>query len=642
MKPIVFKPQPGKQEMFLKHSADICIYGGAAGGGKSYALLLEPGYHIDNPGFEAVIFRQQRPQILNAGGLWDVSSTIYPNYGAKSTRSPKLMWTFPSGAKVTFAHLGMEKELQYWQGSQIPLIMFDELTHFSEKMFFYMLSRNRSLCGVKPYVRATCNPDADSWVAKFIEWWIDQETGYPIEERCGKVRWFIRRDEVVYWADAKSELWEEFNLVTEEERGEPKSVAFVSSTLQDNKLLMKQDPSYLANLKALPTVERERLLYGNWKIKAASGLYFSRKYLEEIVAVVPNDIVAFVRGWDLAATSEAEGGEPAYTAGVLMGRRANGKFVVIDVINVRQSAAEVRATIKHTAMVDNAKYGNVKIRLPQDPGQAGKDQAQGFMRLLAGFSAKTIQETGSKETRAEPVAAQWQAGNIDIVFGDWNEMYISQLESFPESKYKDMVDATSTAFAELVKITELDKLIFSSFNEIGNVYCDDIPDKFNSNKYRRYIAVGYSSAAPMVFLEIVDDGEVARVENEYYSTDVISESEALADFKEFAGTSDNIVYVTIDEKAESFKNLLRNKGYRVKSTDEDVRKGISKVDTMFSIEKLMISNRCEKLIADIKGYIWDEAALERGEEKPKKGNSTACEALIQSVASVIYRKYRLG
>ena len=283
MKPIVFKPQPGKQEMFLKHSADICIYGGAAGGGKSYALLLEPGYHIDNPGFEAVIFRQQRPQILNAGGLWDVSSTIYPNYGAKSTRSPKLMWTFPSGAKVTFAHLGMEKELQYWQGSQIPLIMFDELTHFSEKMFFYMLSRNRSLCGVKPYVRATCNPDADSWVAKFIEWWIDQETGYPIEERCGKVRWFIRRDEVVYWADAKSELWEEFNLVTEEERGEPKSVAFVSSTLQDNKLLMKQDPSYLANLKALPTVERERLLYGNWKIKAASGLYFSRKYLEEIV-----------------------------------------------------------------------------------------------------------------------------------------------------------------------------------------------------------------------------------------------------------------------------------------------------------------------------------------------------------------------
>ncbi|GHU90561.1 hypothetical protein FACS1894202_10560 [Clostridia bacterium] len=113
-----------------------------------------------------------------------------------------------------------------------------------------------------------------------------------------------------------------------------------------------------------------------------------------------------------------------------MGKRADGRYIVIDVINVRQSAGDVRSTIRHAAMVDNAKYGNVRVRLPQDLGQAGKDQAQSFVKHLAGFSVKAIPVSGSKEVRAEPVAAQWQAGNFDIVVADWNEMYFSQLERF--------------------------------------------------------------------------------------------------------------------------------------------------------------------------------------------------------------------
>lgn len=165
--------------------------------------------------------------------------------------------------------------------------------------------------------------------------------------------------------------------------------------------------------------------------------------------MVPDDVIRFVRAWDLAATAETETGDPAYTAGVLMGKRSDGSFIVIDVINVRQSASDVRATIRHTAEIDNARYGNVRIRLPQDPGQAGKDQAESFIRLLSGFSVKAVPVSGSKETRAEPVASQWQAGNFDVVVADWNEGYFSQLESFPTSKFKDMVDATSDAFAEL-------------------------------------------------------------------------------------------------------------------------------------------------------------------------------------------------
>lgn len=632
----IIKPQSGPQERFLATSANIAIYGGAAGGGKTYALLMEPLRYINIRDYRAVIFRRNYTQISVSGGLWDESVSMYSGIkGAVGAKSPKYHWTFSKKSTLYFDYLGRDEDVQDWQGSQITFIGFDELTHFTERQFFYMLSRNRSTCGIEPYVRGTCNPDADSWVAKLIEWYIDPETGYPIPERSGKLRYMARQNEVIIWGDTKEELIKQgikSSII--------KSFTFIASTLQDNKALMQADPTYLANLEALPLVERERLLYGNWKIKNAAGLFFNRNQVGAMLPVVPRDVKAFVRAWDLAATAETEDGEPAYTAGVLMGRRANGRFIVIDVINVRQSAGDVRATVRHTAMIDNAKYGNVRIRYPQDPGQAGKDQAQSYALMLAGFNFKSAPVTGSKEARAEPVAAQWQAGNFDVVVADWNDEYFSQLESFPSSKFKDMVDATGDAFAELVQITERDKLVYPAFSESDNVYDGVTADSKNASKYRRYIAVGYGSAIPMVYLEILDDGDVARVESEYFATDSLSDGDHLSDFEEFAGGAEAVVYVTINEEAEAFKNLLRNRGYRVRVVDEDVRKGISKVDTMFALNKLIINRNCEKLISEIKGYIWDEKSAERGEEKPVKTNSAACEALMQAVASVIYRSRR--
>ena len=134
----------------------------------------------------------------------------------------------------------------------------------------------------------------------------------------------IRRDEIIYWANTKEELWKQFNLTTDEEKDEPKSVTFIMSKLSDNKELMKVNPGYLANLKALSQVERERLLYGNWKIKSAAGLYFRREQIGNILDKIPEDVERWVRCWDLAATSEDEGGDPAYTAGVLIGKRKDG------------------------------------------------------------------------------------------------------------------------------------------------------------------------------------------------------------------------------------------------------------------------------------------------------------------------------
>lgn len=452
--PRILKPQEGPQTAFMATPAQICVYGGAAGGGKSFGLLLSALRYKNVPGFGCTIFRRNFNQIFSQGGLWDESLKIYSGIRGAQPQMSLGRWKFCNKegqivSTVKFAHIERDDELSKWQGSQICEIGFDELTHFSEKAFFYMLSRNRSSCGVTPFVRATCNPDADSWVAKFIEWWIDQDTGYPIPERSGKLRWFIRRDEILHWANTKEELWERFNLTTDEEKEEPRSVTFIMSRLQDNKELLKVNPQYMANLKALSVIERERLLHGNWKIKAAAGLFFKRTQLGDILEKLPEDVIRWVRCWDLAATEKTDKGDPAYTAGVLIGKRKNGRYIVADVINKQMAASDVRQTIKLTAQADRAKYKRVRIRLPKDPGQAGKEQAESYIKFLAGFDVTAVAESGSKESRAEPMAAQWQAGNFDILAGPWNEEYLQQLENFPDSMFKDMVDASANGFAEI-------------------------------------------------------------------------------------------------------------------------------------------------------------------------------------------------
>lgn len=448
----VLMPQAGPQTAFMASKADVVIYGGAAGGGKTYALLMEFLRHRNVPGYGGVIFRRNYTNITNEGGLWDESNKMYSHVpGARPGKSPRLHWTFEDKSKLSFAHLEREDDLKSWQGAQICYIGFDELTHFTRHQFLFMLSRNRSTCGVAPYMRATTNPDADSWVAEFIQWWWDPETGYPIPERSGQIRWMVNLNDVITWHATREEAVEfciQQGVKPEKAELTPKSVTFIASSLQDNKILMEINPQYESNLLAMPLVDMERMLKGNWKIKPAAGLFFRRTQVAMIQAI-PSDVFMWVRGWDLAATSKDEKGDPAFTAGVLIGKRRCGRYVVADVINQRLSASEVRNLIKMTAAADKRKYGRVVQRLPQDPGQAGKEQAQSYMKLLAGFVVKILPESGSKETRAEPMAAQWQAGNFDILEADWNEMYFSQLESFPESKFKDMVDAGSSAFGEI-------------------------------------------------------------------------------------------------------------------------------------------------------------------------------------------------
>jgi len=437
---IEFRPQPGPQEAFLSSPADIVVYGGAAGGGKSWSLLMEPLRHVTSvQGFAAVFFRRNTVQIRNPGGLWDESRSIYPHVNGRPAKAV-LEWRWPFGGLIKFAHLEHEHTVYDWQGAQIPLICFDELTHFSKSQFFYMLSRNRSTCGVRPYIRATCNPDADTWVAEFIAWWIDQETGFAIPERSGVVRWMVRVNDAIVWADSPEELRERFGPGFE-----PKSVTFIPAKLEDNKILMAKDPGYRANLLAQSAVERARLLDGNWKVRPAAGAYFRRAWCK-VVDAAPADL-DIVRYWDLAATEKTDLNDPDWTVGLKLGRsRSTGRYCVLHVERMRSGPGRVRVAIEHTASADGRQ---VKIRLPQDPGQAGKDQAQEYITMLAGYDVRARRETGDKVTRFGPFSAQCEAGNVDILRGPWNDEFFDALEAFPEAVHDDDADACSGALASL-------------------------------------------------------------------------------------------------------------------------------------------------------------------------------------------------
>lgn len=441
------EPQPGPQYSFLSCPADIAIFGGAAGGGKTFALLMDPLRHVHLPGFNGVIFRRQSVEIRKPGGLWSESQNIYPNTHGVG-REGLLDYRWPAGGRIGFSHLEQEGTKYEWQGASVAFIGFEELTHFTKSQFFYMLSRNRSTCGVRPYVRATTNPDADSWVAELIAWWIDWETGLPIYERSGVLRYFFRRGEDLIWGESPEALMLSHKDI---DHTDIKSLTFIPAKLEDNKILMDADPGYMANLKALSVVDRGRLKDGNWKIRARAGLFFKREYFE-IVDALPAGMTKSVRRWDLAATVYDGTNDPDYTVGLKCYKNVDNIYYISDVARDRLAPHGVKTLVKSTATQDGIE---VPVRLPQDPGQAGKDQALQYIADLSGYQVSAERETGDKVTRASAASAQAEAGNIKLLRGPWNDAFITELVSFPtEGGHDDQVDALSGAINFLASPAE--------------------------------------------------------------------------------------------------------------------------------------------------------------------------------------------
>ncbi len=180
-----------------------------------------------------------------------------------------------------------------------------------------------------------------------------------------------------------------------------------------------------------------------------------KKHWFEIVDAAPAG-GRYVRAWDLAASKD--GGD--YTVGLLM-KVAHGIYYIIDVNRFRGSPHDVDRAIETSADQDVAVCGeaNVRFRLPQDPGQAGKSQKGSHAQLLAGHTFRILPATGDKTVRAQPLASQAEAGNVKLLRAPWNATFLDELAAFPNAAHDDQVDAASDAFAELVATANMGGMV---------------------------------------------------------------------------------------------------------------------------------------------------------------------------------------
>lgn len=472
---VIVAPQAGSQSDFINNHCDIVFYGGAAGSGKSHALLMDALQYITDPNFYAVYFRQNTTQL--EGSLWPAAKRMYTQFGGVFREKEKTC-TFPSGAKIKFGYMELEKHADFHQGIEYSGIYWDEFTHFSEYQFHYLRSRMRSQARNKSFMKCSMNPDRDHFVYEWVKPYLyaqdevnedgtqnfEKMKGCPNRELCGKVRYFLIKgnDMFSYWT-----MEELLNEYPDTKQADIRTYTFISGTIDDNPILDEIEPAYRSQLDNLPRVSRLRLRYGNWDVRPEGSGYFQRSWVE-IVPQAPRSATR-VRSWDLASTLPSEiYPNPDWTAGVRMSKDREGIYYVEDVIRFRDRPDGVMTKMKEAGVEDGA---DVLITVPQDPGAAGKSTALQQIRALAeqGNTAKAKTTHANKVTRFSPFSAMAEAGMVKVVEGSWNNAYFSELEAFTgDGKTKDdQVDATSDAFITLAEKKHVPSFQMPHFGQVN-------------------------------------------------------------------------------------------------------------------------------------------------------------------------------
>ena len=404
-------PSP-KQALFLVLPHREAFYGGAAGGGKSDALLMGALQYVDFPGYNAILFRRTYQDLSLPDALMDRTHQWLANSDAHW--DGKLhRYTFPSNATLTFGYMETARDKWRYQSAQFQSIGIDEVTEWKFPEYTFLFSRLRRLKDVfiPLRMRSASNP-----IGLGRAWVFNR---------------FVNEDDAPRIA-----------------QGIIKRPPFIFADASDNPGIDYDD--YMLSLSLLDPVTRKRLRDGDWSAVEA-GEKFDKRWFK-IVDIYPKK-ARRVRYWDLASTEAKPGIDPDYTDGCLMSE-LKGRYTVMDDEHFRGTPLEVEQRIKATsiddriqARKDGAQYD---IRMEQEPAAAGVIVIDHYAReVLNGFAFKGIRSTGSKEIRSNPLSSAAELRNVDLLIGAWNEEWLAEFQIYPLGEHDDRVDAASGALTYL-------------------------------------------------------------------------------------------------------------------------------------------------------------------------------------------------
>ena len=393
------------QKVFLRTNSLEALFGGAAGGGKSSALLMAAMQYLDVPNYSAILFRRTFADLSLPGALMDRFRNWISGYDEVHWNSNTYVATFPSGARISFGYLNNQNDYLRYKGSEFQFIGMDEVTEIRENDYRYLFSRLRRpssgpLAKIPLRMRAASNP-APNWVRQ---------------------RFIVE--------------------------GMTSGRVFVPSKLTDNPGI--DAFSYRQALASLDPIERRRLEEGDWWATTL-GTMFDRT---SFVVIDPNEVpkvgptARACRFWDLAATEPSSSNpDPDWTVGTLM-LFENGIAYVLDVKKARVKGEKVEQLIAQTAAEDGPA---VSVRMEQEPGSSGKALVDQYSRyVLPGYDFMGIRSTGDKITRARPFAAAAANGNVRLVRAPWLSDWMDEMSSFPEAaNHDDQVDSVVGAYTFL-------------------------------------------------------------------------------------------------------------------------------------------------------------------------------------------------
>lgn len=517
-------PQAGKQDMMVNISANFIMAGGSVGSSKSYSSLLRSLRFVDCPYYRGGYFRRNITDIRGPGGLLEEAIDMYSRFNVR-VKDKEMKIIFPSGAEISFHHLDDEKKVkQRFSGLQLTGIHIDEVQFWSEESVIFLSSRLRSKSKYPSYMFLTGNPEPPPhWLHKWVDWYLLHEedieseedlykAGRANQEKTGVYRHYVMEGNTPIFSDNPESLKRDFphlcrveNLNTGEwEEIEPKTFTFIGATIFDNQKLINLRPEYLQELNALPDIERERLLYGNWYVRPEGSNYFSRDWLLEADFIPPD--CNLCRAWDKAYTEPSDKNRnPDYTAGSpLMGLSKDGKVYIAwdfhpDIRDnpttpitgqFRKRPGDRDNLILKQAMHDGPSTVVVLAKDASGAGQQEFDQASQSL-LDAGFMVRPDPmptQTG-KLARFSPFSSAAQNGRIYIVKSSFPnketyDAYMKHLENFTGEKSKglyhdDWADATASAYNYINSSTYIPDFIMptpsKTTTRYRNVMSEGIP-----------------------------------------------------------------------------------------------------------------------------------------------------------------------